>query len=167
MRRLANLIALLGAVVFPGVTTVSALPIRIDLSPTAQIEWDPALGLRPIYSPKTGGFLLFGRAGKSRIQGQLTRIQPDTIATEAGVRRYWQQSVRLAPTGAKASKDGGCRRASAGRFRCVRESFGRGGEASLDVIFWNRDKDLVYIRLSSDSPGASQAALARLRVGFK
>jgi hypothetical protein len=144
----------------------------LELSPTSRIEWSGPVSLELTYTPQLGGFLVSGRAREKErthwLTGRLLRFQPDTVATEGGVQRYWQETVQLAAaSGTQVSKNAGCRALASGRYRCELESRQKNGIQSLDIVVWNRGSDLVHLHLSSQSPTTRQLVSDHVRVELK
>ncbi len=74
--------------------------------------------------------------------------KPPTFANKFSVEQYWKDSRQQTKSSDKKEKNYGCRRITARTYSSTRD-VAQGGNFIAESLYWNIDKDLMLIRVSS------------------
>ncbi len=130
-------------------------PRTLKLSDTFALNWDPTRASVDVdFAPSFGVFLLQGKfgakSGGEKFFGQVRAQKPPFVVTPSGVQRYWKQNLQSVSKLGEVSRDLGCQQVKAGLWQCSRLARGSAGNFVADRMIWNRNSDLIYVRVSSN-----------------
>ena len=137
----------------------------LKLSDTFTLSWDPEQARFDVnFAPSFSVFLLQGKKSSQEFLGQVRVQRPPFVGTPTGILRYWKQNLELVSKLGEVSHDLGCHLQRPGTWECTRLARGSAGNYVADRMVWNRNSDLIYLRISSvHSQEHARAALDSLK----
>ncbi|HXH29639.1 MAG TPA: hypothetical protein VNJ01_02390 [Bacteriovoracaceae bacterium] len=124
---------------------------ELQLSESSKVSWTESVFLEPVYAPSFGTFILQGRRGLAKFTGQVRRIKALGLATPIGVNKEWSANLKELHRLEKPGEDLGCKKVASGVFTCLRTGVSSSGQFVEDQLHFNRDREVIYLRISSKS----------------
>ena len=147
-------ILFISVLIFFNIISINAAQFNkniIELSSSSKVIFNKDLSIKTNFLPSYSSFSLEGVLKGKKINGWLSHKLPDVMANKASVDRVWSENLKNAnQVGEISSTDFGCKETKNFLFRCERVAELKKGEFAHDVLYWNKKKDLIFLRVSSN-----------------